>query len=155
LFIDNLQDYYRLHILHCEIIKTDSREINSSLSETRYSFQFKPDGLNAVKNYKGPLYTTEESEQDMFAPIQIRQDWNRQISNTKRTLSLINKTNTRRLQITNIINNHSFVWAWFLLVCMYWQEQFIHFVLLTCQLLLCMFCPLGMSRITRILYKSI
>ena len=43
------------------VIMNDSREINSSRSETRYSFQLKPDGLNAVMNYKGPLYTTEES----------------------------------------------------------------------------------------------
>ena len=112
MFIHDLQDHYRLHILDSEIIKTDSREINSFLSETRYSFHLKPDGLNAVMNYKGRLGKDLKSAN---------------IINTNRTLSRINKTNTRRLQIINIKNNHRCVWTWFMLACMYWPEHFYSF----------------------------
>jgi len=110
LFKHDLQDHYRLHILHCEIIKTDSREINPSLSETRYSFQLKPDGLNAVMNYKGPLYTTEKSLQTYqnktcsphtdSAKIEIGKH-----QQHKKNFITDQQNKYRRLQITNIKNN--------------------------------------------------
>jgi len=140
LFIHDLQDHYRLHILDCEIIKTDSSEINSFLSETRYSFHLKPYGLNAVMNYKGRLGKDLKSAN---------------IINTNRTLSRINKTNTRRLQIINIKNNHRCVWTWFMLVCMYWPEHFLFILYCKNVNSFCIFCPLGMSRIMRILYNFI